>query len=88
MRMERAEAAFMGSGANCEAAQIRTLPLPRSDSDIDHAASEARQISGIVAADPPSLASLNCPFLICSTSSIPPSAASCVPLRYFAQPLC
>ena len=52
-----------GSGANCEAAQIRTLPLPRSDSDIDHAASAARQISGSVARRPPSLPNLNCPFL-------------------------
>jgi hypothetical protein len=32
---------------------------------------QARQISGIVAAEPPSLPDLNCPFLIFSASSIP-----------------
>ena len=39
--------------------------------DSDQAAKATWQISGIVAADPPSLPVLNCPFLICSASSIP-----------------
>lgn len=72
-----------GSGANWAAARIRTLRLHRSDSDIDHAASAARQISGSVARRPPSLPNLNCPFLIFSASSIPLITTSAV-LKLFS----
>jgi len=52
-------------GPNSVAADVSIEP------DADHAANAARQISGIVALDPPSLPNLNCPFLIFSASSIP-----------------
>jgi len=44
--------------------------MSRIEPDSDHAANASRQISGIVAPDPPSLPNLNCPFLIFSASSI------------------
>ena len=72
-----------GSGANCEVAQIRTVPLHRSDSDIDHAACAARQISGSVARRPPSWPNLNCHFLIFSASSIPLITISAA-LKFFS----
>ena len=72
-----------GSGANCEVAQIRTVLLHRSDSDIDHAACAARQISGSVARRPPSWPNLNCHFLISSASSIPLITISAA-LKFFS----
>ena len=68
----------VGSGANWQAAQIRTLPLHRSGSPFAHAASAARQMSGIVAWRPPNFSVLNCPFLIFSANSMPPITMSAV----------